>query len=196
MAKDELPHGDGGCAKEMAHKVIASPEQVIADMLKWLSDNSTPTRQAGLGNGAGLPRCCCRPSPHYLSGGRFVPAASLIRAPARKEHSLDYQIKTDFADILGIPKDTLYIHVGLVSFVSLIVVSRQSPCSFIPWLGALLFEIVNELPDVFDWHAGAVQFKVGNAFQDIVNTMLLPTVAMLVVRIPAARRSTKALTGV
>jgi len=40
MAKAELAHGDNDWAKEMAQKVIDAQEKEIADMLKWLSEQS------------------------------------------------------------------------------------------------------------------------------------------------------------
>jgi hypothetical protein len=89
-------------------------------------------------------------------------------------------IKTDLATLLGITKDALHIHVGLVVFVGLIVVFRRS--LLVPWLGVLAFEGINELMDIFHWHQGAFSFEIGDAFKDLFSTMLWPTVAVLALR--------------
>ena len=104
-------------------------------------------------------------------------------------------IKTNLADFLGITKDALHIHLGLAIFVALIVILRRSPGSIIPWLGVLAFEVLNEVLDIFHWHAGAFSFEIGDAFKDVANTMFWPTVAMIGFRIAAARRKRALATG-
>ena len=97
-------------------------------------------------------------------------------------------IKTDLAMFLGISKDALHIHIGLALFFGLVLLLRPRPNSLLPWLGVLAFEIANELFDIFHWYNGRFSFEIGDAFKDIVNTMLWPTVAMVTIRVLAARR--------
>lgn len=97
-------------------------------------------------------------------------------------------IKTNLADLLGITKDALHIHIGLAIFVALIVILRRSPGSVIPWLGVLAFELLNELLDIFHWHEGAFYFEIGDAFKDVANTMFWPTLTMVAFRVAAARK--------
>jgi hypothetical protein len=91
-------------------------------------------------------------------------------------------LKTELAAFLGITKDALHIHIGLAIFFGLVALLRRSPSSFLPWLGLLAFELVNELMDIFHWHQGAFSFEVGDSLKDVVNTMVWPTVALLTFR--------------
>lgn len=112
--------------------------------------------------------------------------------PSERPTSLYNALKTDLADLLGITKDALHIHLGLAIFALIIVIFRRSPGSVLPWLGVLAFELANELLDIFHWHEGAFSFEIGDAFKDVANTMFWPTVAMLAFRIVAARQNKKA----
>ena len=97
-------------------------------------------------------------------------------------------IKTDLAALLGITKDALHIHIGLAIFFGLALLLRRSPSSLLPWLGVLGFELVNELVDVFHWYNGTFQFEIGDAFKDLANTMLWPTVALIAARLANSRK--------
>ncbi|MEO7221687.1 MAG: hypothetical protein ABIY37_04375, partial [Devosia sp.] len=92
-------------------------------------------------------------------------------------------IKTELALWLGISKDALHIHLGLVIFAILFLVFLRSPGSLIPWLGVLAFELVNEAMDMFHWHGGAFSFEIGDSFKDIANTMIWPTIVTLGIRL-------------
>lgn len=97
-------------------------------------------------------------------------------------------IKTDLAIWLGISKDALHIHVGLAIFFGLVLILRRGPDSILPWLGLLAFELLNEVMDVFHWHEGAFSFEIGDSLEDIVNTMIWPTVALFIVKMVWRRR--------
>jgi len=97
-------------------------------------------------------------------------------------------LKTDLAEFLGITKDALHIHIGLAIFFGLAVLLKRSPSSLLPWLGVLGFELLNELMDIFHWHAGAFSFELGDSLKDIVNTMAWPTIALFGFRLAEARK--------
>lgn len=97
-------------------------------------------------------------------------------------------LKTDLAEFLGVAKDALHIHIGLAIFVGLIVLLRRSPASLLPWLGVLGFELVNELMDIFHWHAGVFSFEPDDSLKDIANTMAWPTIALLGFRLVEAQK--------
>lgn len=96
-------------------------------------------------------------------------------------------LKTQLAELLGISKDALHIHVGLAIFVLAWLVLQRF--RWAPW-GALvviaLFEIGNEFMDLFHWHAGTMSMEVGDMWTDLLNTLIWPLVATLVI---VARRS-------
>ncbi|MEO6012869.1 MAG: hypothetical protein ABIQ30_04695 [Devosia sp.] len=98
-------------------------------------------------------------------------------------------LKTDLAAILGISKDALHIHLGLAIFVTLMLLLRRSPSSLIPWLGVLVFELVNEAMDIFHWHEGTFSFEIGDSLKDVINTMIWPTIFILAFRTAASRRA-------
>lgn len=98
-------------------------------------------------------------------------------------------VKTELAEWLGITKDALHIHIGLAIFFGLVLLLRRSPSSWLPWLGLLAFELVNELMDIFHWHGGAFSFEIGDAAKDLVNTMIWPTVALVTFRVLEKRRA-------
>lgn len=94
-------------------------------------------------------------------------------------------IKTGLSDTLGISKDALHIHIGLFIFLVVTLLLRR-PRSFIPWLAVLGFEAVNELLDLF--HDGAaIHLELFNTLGDIGNTMLWPTVALVLLRLLGSR---------
>lgn len=104
-------------------------------------------------------------------------------------------LKTDLADWLGITKDALHIHIGLAIFVGLLVLLKRSPASLVPWLGVLGFELVNELMDIFHWHAGSFSFEVGDSLKDIANTMAWPTIVLVCFRVAQARKRRAMIDG-
>jgi hypothetical protein len=97
-------------------------------------------------------------------------------------------LKTDIANFVGISKDALHIHLGLLLFVGLVLVLRRSPAHPLPWLLVLGFELANEVMDIFHWHAGTWSFQIGDSGKDLINTMLWPTVILLLARLSAAWR--------
>lgn len=92
-------------------------------------------------------------------------------------------LKTDLATFLGISKDALHIHLGLILFVGLVLILRRSPSNLLPWLVVLAFELANELMDIFHWHPGAWSFELGDSGKDLINTMVWPTVILILARL-------------
>jgi hypothetical protein len=97
-------------------------------------------------------------------------------------------LKTDIATFLGISKDALHIHLGLFLFVGLVLLLRRSPAHPLPWLLVLGFEVLNELMDIFHWHAGSWSFEIGDSGKDLIGTMLWPTILLLLARLSASWR--------
>ena len=97
-------------------------------------------------------------------------------------------VKTEIAELLGITKDALHIHLGLAIFVGLILLLRKSPTGWLPWLGVLGFELLNEVMDIVHWHMGAFPFELGDSLKDIANTMAWPTIALICFRLRDVRK--------
>jgi hypothetical protein len=97
-------------------------------------------------------------------------------------------LKTDLAAWIGISKDALHVHLGLLLFVAAVLVLRRSPASLLPWLLVLALEIANELVDTFHWHQGRWSFDLVESAKDLINTMLWPTLMLLLARFSAVWR--------
>lgn len=91
-------------------------------------------------------------------------------------------LKTDLSDLIGLSKDALHVHLGLLIFLVAMVVFRRSAASWVPWLVVLALELVNEGLDILHWNQGVLDFSVLGGIKDILNTMLWPTILMLLSR--------------
>ena len=91
-------------------------------------------------------------------------------------------IKTELSEIIGLSKDALHVHLGLFVFLLAMVLFRRSAASLVPWACVFALQVVNELIDTFHWHNGSLDFSVADSMKDLVNTMLWPTVLLLLAR--------------
>jgi hypothetical protein len=91
-------------------------------------------------------------------------------------------LKTDLSELVHLSKDALHIHLGLLVFLIAMVVFRRTAASLVPWLYVLALELVNEALDMVHWHRGVFDFSFGGSVKDIVNTMLWPTLLVLLAR--------------
>lgn len=91
-------------------------------------------------------------------------------------------LKTQLSEFLGISKDALHIHIGLIIFLVASLVLRRPLSSWIPWLSLLAFEVVNEFMDAFHMHGGPSRMEIAGSLKDILNTMFWPTMMLLVLR--------------
>jgi hypothetical protein len=88
--------------------------------------------------------------------------------------------KTDLTQWLHLSRDALHVHLGLGIMLLAMVILRKSPASLVPWLCVLGLELVNEALDLLPWHHGRTGLLGG--LKDILNTMLWPTVILLLAR--------------
>jgi hypothetical protein len=100
-------------------------------------------------------------------------------------------LKTDLSQFLHLSKDALHVHLGLLVMLLVVIVLRKSPASLVPWLCVLGFELVNEVLDLLHWHNGRLQFSLLGGLKDIVNTMLWPTIILLLARYTGVLRRTR-----
>lgn len=98
--------------------------------------------------------------------------------------------KTGLSVSLGLSKDALHVHLGLLAFLLAVALLRKSPASAVPWLCVFALESINEILDFIRWHDLPGFFS--GTFKDVVNTMLWPTVILLISRFSSSRRSPSA----
>ena len=96
---------------------------------------------------------------------------------------MDWMGVKGLATDLTIAKDALHIYLAFVIQVSTAIVFRKPLSNSLPWLAVLLVELVNEGLDIWlgeELHLK--QWQVDGAAHDLVNTMILPTVLLLLCR--------------
>jgi hypothetical protein len=98
-------------------------------------------------------------------------------------------IKTELTELLLLSRDALHIHVGLGIYVLAMLIFRRGPTSPVPWLVVLAFELANEAIDAV--HGQHFDLDITGATRDIGNTMLWPTVVLLMARWLAGKQQPK-----
>lgn len=93
-----------------------------------------------------------------------------------------YQFKLLLGQAAGIDMATFHVLVGVPLQLAVALVLGLSMTRWTPWLVVLALEIVNEWSDlrVEQWPDPGMQY--GNAANDILLTMLLPTLVLVVGR--------------
>lgn len=90
-------------------------------------------------------------------------------------------LKIVLTDLLNLSRDALHIHVGLGIYFLALLLLRRGAASPIPWVIVLAIELVNEVLDLNH------EVDLTGAIVDILNTMLWPTIALIVAQIAARR---------
>lgn len=85
---------------------------------------------------------------------------------------------------LTVAKDALHIYAAFLIQVCAAMLLRKSLGSVIPWLAVLLVELLNEVGDVLlnPTEEHLQEWQIVGSLHDLVNTMLLPTMLLLIVR--------------
>ena len=82
----------------------------------------------------------------------------------------------------GLERDALHIHAAILLYIIAMAVFRQSRRSRFPWLVVLAAELLNEAHDLsINWFDDPA-WALAGSFKDLWNTMLWPTVLLLVGR--------------
>lgn len=91
------------------------------------------------------------------------------------------QVKEMIAQWTGLERDALHIYAAILIQIATAALVRRSMANLLPWFCVLIFALGNEWVDmhadhlVEDWEQPA-------ALHDLWNTMLLPTILMLLAR--------------
>lgn len=92
------------------------------------------------------------------------------------------ELKTIIVDHVGLAKDALHVYVALIVFLVACKVFRWPASSLKPWLVVLVITLMGELLDLR--HSLDRGFPIVPSYHwtDLWNTMLVPTVLVLVAR--------------
>jgi cell shape-determining protein MreD len=85
---------------------------------------------------------------------------------------------------LTVEKDALHIYASLVVQLLAAILLKKPLSSWAPWLAVLAATLVNEAGDFLldETEPHIQQWQIDGSIHDLVNTMLLPTLLMLLVR--------------
>ncbi|HYJ29898.1 MAG TPA: hypothetical protein VEW25_06100 [Allosphingosinicella sp.] len=93
-----------------------------------------------------------------------------------------YDFKDLIGDYTGLERDALHIHAALFLYLIAMGLFRQSRRSRIPWLIVFFAELANEGHDVYYNWGEDPDWILEGAVKDLWNTLLWPTVLLLVGR--------------
>lgn len=84
---------------------------------------------------------------------------------------------------LSVAKDALHVYAAFVGQVAAAALLRRPLSSWWPWFAVLFLELVNESLDIFFGEEAHVQaWQLLGARHDILNTMVLPTLLLILCR--------------
>ena len=97
--------------------------------------------------------------------------------------TMDWMGLKGLASDLGLAKDALHVYGAVAIQVAAALLCRRSLGHWLPWTIVLLAELLNEAGDMwFGEEARIQQWQIDGAVHDILNTMILPTLLLLLSR--------------
>ena len=91
-------------------------------------------------------------------------------------------LKEAIATYTGLDHDALHIHAALFIYILATLLFRQSRRSFLPWFIVLGIGLANEAHDLWEnWLRDSI-WTFGEGTKDLWNTMLWPTILLLIGR--------------
>ena len=85
-------------------------------------------------------------------------------------------------DATNLAKDALHVHVGLLVFFAAALLLRWPLRSWRPWLAVLAVAVAGEAWDISNTWGNGGPLRLDANWHDVWNTMLWPTVIMLLAR--------------
>jgi hypothetical protein len=92
------------------------------------------------------------------------------------------QLKLRILDLVGLSKDAVHMHLGLLVFVAILVIARGRKALWLAWLGAAAVALGIEILDLRDDRAHFGRFRWAGSLHDVLNTLLWPTILALLAR--------------
>jgi hypothetical protein len=100
---------------------------------------------------------------------------------------LDWEaLKEWLSKELHVSHAVLHIHIGLLVFLVMGRVLRKPMSSPLPLLVVAMLELANEAMDFTRYYVSHWPWTPGNTIEDIVNTLLWPTILLLLARMDRA----------
>ena len=95
--------------------------------------------------------------------------------------------KTQIVGTIGLERDALHVYVSVLIQFAIAIALRRGIGDWLPWLAVLVAACGNEILDVGVevWPDPAMQ--AAQAVHDIVNSMILPTILLVAVRLGPSR---------
>jgi hypothetical protein len=90
--------------------------------------------------------------------------------------------KTAVELFLGLSADAMHVHVSILLLLFYALVTRRRLYHPVPWLLVLLTELINEMIDL-NQPTGSIESNWPASQHDILNTMFLPTVLIVLLRL-------------
>jgi len=91
-------------------------------------------------------------------------------------------VKMWLVETLHLAKDALHIYVALIVFFGACLLFRWKASQWKPWLCVLAAALVGEVWDLTDTYLTQELFDFEASVKDILNTMLVPTLLMVLAR--------------
>src|SRR3712207_2791845 len=107
--------------------------------------------------------------------------ARVGRSDSREQHVDWQQVKETIAVWTDLERDALHIYAALIAQVGSALVLRRSLAHALPWLFVLVLAGANELLDMYG-DGLAEPWERESAVHDMWNTMLLPSLLLLLAR--------------
>ena len=92
------------------------------------------------------------------------------------------ELKTLIVDHVGLAKDALHVYVALIVFLAACRIFRWPVSSWKPWLVVLTVALLGEALDLRHSLIKGYTVRLDYHWTDLWNTMLVPTVLVLVAR--------------
>ena len=97
--------------------------------------------------------------------------------------AMDWMGLKGVAEALTVHKDALHVYAALVVQIGAAALFRKTLAHWLPWLAVLGVELANEALDIrFGEEAHLQNWQLLGARHDVINTMVLPTLLLLLCR--------------
>lgn len=94
-----------------------------------------------------------------------------------------FDLKVQIAELSGISRDALHIHLGLVAMLLAAALLRTGIGSLLVWLLVLLLTLANEAYDLWYEQWPELDLQLQEGARDVWNTMLQPTLLLILTRV-------------
>lgn len=93
------------------------------------------------------------------------------------------ELKLQIVDFLGLSKDAIHIHIGLIIFVFAVAIWKKGKVTPICLVPVLLVAFGMESIDLYDDYNSLGYFHWSNSIHDILNTTIWPILMLVLVKV-------------